>query len=66
MIRIEIFDDDGKTGPDRKDDVLGSGFYSLKHLEAAALMNVSLPISDGKSQKDAGQLLVRSFKEHNV
>merc|ERR1719320_1476402 len=51
-------------GPDRKDKLLGSGFYSLKQLEAAALVKSMLPLSDGKRQKAAGQLLVRSFKEH--
>merc|ERR1711872_958009 len=63
-LRIEVFDDDGKKGPDRKDKLLGSGFYSLKQLEAAALVKSMLPLSDGKRQKAAGQLLVRSFKEH--
>merc|ERR1712123_173088 len=63
-LRIEVFDDDGKKGPDRKDKLLGSGFFSLKQLEAAALVKSMLPLSDGKRQKAAGQLLVRSFKEH--
>jgi len=64
-LRIQVFDDDGKKGPDRKDKLLGSGFFSLKQLEAAALVKSCLPLSDGKRQKAAGQLLVRSFKEHN-
>jgi len=63
-LRIEVFDDDGKKGPDNKDKLLGSGFFSLKQLEAAALVKSMLPLSDGKRQKAAGQLLVRSFKEH--
>merc|ERR1711872_330189 len=46
-LRIEVFDDDGKKGPDRKDKLLGSGFYSLKQLEAAALVKSMLPLSAG-------------------
>eukprot|EP00092_Neocalanus_flemingeri_P034247 GFUD01037244.1.p1 GENE.GFUD01037244.1~~GFUD01037244.1.p1 ORF type:complete len:140 (+),score=41.79 GFUD01037244.1:97-516(+) len=65
-LRIEVFDDDGKKGPDGKDDLIGRGFYSLKELEASALLNVLLPINDGKKEKDSGQLLVLSFKEHNA
>eukprot|EP00092_Neocalanus_flemingeri_P067458 GFUD01082343.1.p1 GENE.GFUD01082343.1~~GFUD01082343.1.p1 ORF type:complete len:286 (+),score=62.64 GFUD01082343.1:124-981(+) len=64
-IRIQVFDDDGKKGPDMKDKLLCSGFFSLKQLEAAALVNQVLPLSDGKKTKAAGHLLVRSFKEHN-
>merc|ERR1739838_681109 len=63
-LRVQVFDDDGKKGPDSKDKLLGSGFFSLKQLEAAALVKSFLPLSDGKRQKASGQLLVRSFKEH--
>ena len=66
MFRIEVFDDDGKKGVDAKDDLIGTGFYTLKQLEAAVLVNAFLPLRDVKSEKDAGQLLVRSFKVHNV
>jgi len=63
-IRIQVFDDDGKKGPDEKDDLLGTGFFSTKQLEAAALLNSALPLYDGRHQKVSGNLLVRSFKEH--
>merc|ERR1712215_283585 len=33
-LRIELFDDDGKKGPDGKDQLIGTGFFSLKELEA--------------------------------
>jgi len=63
-LRIQVFDDDGKIGPDKRDQHIGTGFFSLKELEAAALVNAGLPLTDGKRQKTTGQLLVRSFKEH--
>ena len=59
-----MFDDDGKKGPDGNDKLIGSGFFSTKKLEAAALLQTLLPLSDGKKEKPSGQLLVRSFKEH--
>eukprot|EP00092_Neocalanus_flemingeri_P014620 GFUD01015771.1.p1 GENE.GFUD01015771.1~~GFUD01015771.1.p1 ORF type:complete len:209 (+),score=50.84 GFUD01015771.1:100-726(+) len=62
-LRIEVFDDDGRKG---KDKLIGIGFYSLKELEAAALLNAFLPLKHGKKDKETGQLLVLSFKEHNV
>ena len=61
--RIEVFDDDGKKGPDGKDDIIGTAFYSLKQLEAAALLKTLLPLSDGKKEKPSGQLMVRSYRE---
>jgi len=65
-LRIEVFDDDGKKGADDKDKLLGTGFFSLKELEAAALVKQFLPLNDGKKQKSAGRLIVRSFTEHNT
>jgi len=63
-LRVEVFDDDGKKGPDGKDKLIGSGFFSTKKLEAASLLKTMLPLSDGKKEKASGHLLVRSFKEH--
>jgi len=63
-LMIQIYDDDGKKGPDRKDKLIGSGYFSLRELEAATLVNSSLPISDGKRSKPTGYLVVRSYKEH--
>jgi len=63
-LRIQVFDDDGKKGPDGKDKLLGTGFFSIRQLEAAALLKSTLPIQDGKKQKPAGQLVVRSCKIH--
>lgn len=64
-LKIEVYDDDGKKGPDAKDDLIGRGFYSLKKLEAASLLDTALPITDGKSEKSTGKLVVRSYKELN-
>ena len=62
--RIQVYDDDGKRGPDGKDQLIGSGFFSLRELEAAAMVKSTLPLSDGKKSKPAGYLVVRSFREH--
>merc|ERR1719341_2304294 len=61
---IQVYDDDGKRGPDGKDQLIGSGFFSLRELEAAAMVKSTLPLSDGKKSKPAGYLVVRSFREH--
>ena len=58
-----MYDDDGKKGPDPKDDLIGTAFYSLKKLEAAAVLGTTLPITDGKKNKPSGHLLVRSYRE---
>ena len=58
--RIEVYDNGGRKG---KDDLIGTAFYSLKQLEAAALLKTSLPLSDGKKKKPPGQLVVRSYRE---
>jgi len=63
-LKIEIYDDDGKKGMDKADKLLGQGFFSLKQLQAANMVNTGLPIFDGKRQKPAGQLVVRHFKVH--
>ena len=60
--RIEVFDDDGKKGPDKKDDRIGVAFFSVKQLEAAHLIKSTLNITDGKKGRVTGKLLVRSFK----
>jgi len=65
-LMIQVFDDDGKKGPDSKDKLIGRASYSLKQLEAAVLVGTKLPITDGKRQKPTGQLVVRSFREHAV
>jgi len=62
-LKIEVYDDDGKKGPDPKDELIGTAFYSLKKLEAAAVLGTTLPITDGKKKKPSGQLLVRSYRE---
>ena len=43
--RIEVFDDDGKKGPDSKDKLLGTAYYSLKELEASATVRSPLQVS---------------------
>merc|ERR1719362_2119317 len=63
-LMIQVYDDDGKRGPDGKDQLIGSGFFSLRELEAAAMVKSTLPLSDGKKSKPAGYLVVRSFREH--
>lgn len=62
-LKFEVFDDDGKKGYDKKDKLLGSCWLNLKQLEAAALVKSPQPLSDGKSSKSAGHLVVRSYKE---
>merc|ERR1711942_30472 len=62
-LRIEVYDDDGKPGQDKKDDIIGTGFFSLKELEAAGILQSQLALSDGKAKKPTGQLLVRSYRE---
>merc|ERR1711990_1370176 len=61
---IQVFDDDGKKGPDGKDQLIGSGFFNLKELEAASLVNTNLPLTDGKRSESPGSLVIRSYKEH--
>jgi len=63
-LMFQIYDDDGKKGADAKDKLIGSGYFSLKELEAASLMQAPLAISDGKRSKPSGYLLVNSYKEH--
>ena len=58
--RFEVFDDDGKACKDKKDDLIGEGFFSLKQLEAA-LRNQSL-LQLGHKGKVVGKLQVRSFR----
>ena len=43
--RIEVFDDDGKKGPDSKDKLLGTAYYSLKELEASATVRSPLQVT---------------------
>eukprot|EP00091_Calanus_sinicus_P001251 TRINITY_DN11218_c0_g1_i1.p1 TRINITY_DN11218_c0_g1~~TRINITY_DN11218_c0_g1_i1.p1 ORF type:complete len:109 (-),score=43.69 TRINITY_DN11218_c0_g1_i1:79-405(-) len=59
-LKLEVYDDDGRKG---KDDLIGTAFYSLKQLEASALLKTPLPLSDGKKKKPSGQLVVRSYRE---
>jgi len=63
-LRLEVYDDDGKKGPDGKDKLIGVGFFSLKQLEAANTVQSPLQITDGKKTKTRGQILVRTFKIH--
>jgi len=65
-LMIQVYDDDGKKGADSKDQLIGSGFFSLKELEAGSIVNTSLPLTDGKRSKSPGSLLVRSYKEHQT
>ena len=39
-----MFDDDGKKGPDGKDKLLGTGYFSLKELEASATVRSPLQV----------------------
>ena len=43
--RIEVFDDDGKKGPDSKDKLLGTAYYSLRELEASATVRSPLQVT---------------------
>merc|ERR1712133_140400 len=63
-LMIQVYDDDGKKGADASDDLIGSGFFSLRELEAACLVSTKLPLQDSKKRKAAGFLIVRSYKEH--
>merc|ERR1719285_192580 len=63
-LKIEVFDDDGKKGPDGKDKLLGTGYFSLKELEASATVHAPLQLGDGKKGKRAGDLVVRSVTRH--
>jgi len=58
-LKIEIFDDDFNS----EDQLLGVTHLSLKQLEAAATLQNSLPLGNGKG-KCFGSLLVRSFSKH--
>lgn len=63
-LKIEVFDDDGKKGPDGKDQLLGTGYFSLKELEASFTVSSPLQLGDGKSGRPAGSLVVRSVTRH--
>lgn len=63
-LKLEVYDDDGKAGPDGKDKLIGVGFFSLKQLEAANTVQSPMQITDGKKGKARGQILVRTFKVH--
>jgi len=63
-LKFEVFDDDGKKGPDGKDQLLGTGYFSVKELEASFTVNSPLQLGDGKSGKPAGNLVVRSVTRH--
>jgi len=65
-VKFEIFDDDGKKGPDGKDKLLATGYFSLKQLEAAHTVNTPLEVGDGKKGKSAGHLVVRSVTRHQT
>lgn len=39
-----MFDDDGKKGPDSKDKLLCTGYFSLKQFEAAHTVNTPLQV----------------------
>ena len=43
-LKIEVFDDDGKKGPDKRDDLIGVGFFSVKQLEAANTVQAPLQV----------------------
>merc|ERR1712080_526722 len=62
MGKSEVFDDDGKAGPDGRDKLIGVGFFGLKQLEAANTVQSPLEIKDGHSGKSRGQIMVRTFK----
>jgi len=63
-LKFEVFDDDGKKGPDGRDQLLGTGYFSLKELEAAFTVSSPLQLGDGKSGKPAGNLVVGSVTRH--
>jgi hypothetical protein len=60
--RIEVFDDDGKAGPGAEDESIGVGYFSISKLEHAHKTKTSLPITDKRWGKSAGQIVVRSFR----
>merc|ERR1719348_2805069 len=65
-LKFEVFDDDGKKGYDKKDDLIGMCWQSLRQLEAAALVKAPLPLTSGKGARMAtGELIIRTFKEHD-
>ena len=37
FFRFEVFDDDGKEGPDKKDDLIGTCWQSMRLVEAFSL-----------------------------
>lgn len=43
-LRFEVYDDDGKLGPDASDHLIGDGFFSLEELEKAFDARMPLPI----------------------
>lgn len=65
-LKFEVFDDDGKKGPDAKDKLLGTGYFNLKQIEAAATIRSPLQLGDGKKGKSAGNLLVRNVTRHQA
>merc|ERR1712198_114649 len=65
-LMFQIYDDDGKKGADAKDKLIGTGYFNLKELEAACMMQAPLAINDGKRSKPAGYLIVNSYKEHGA
>jgi Ca2+-dependent lipid-binding protein len=63
-LKFEVFDDDGKQGvQDKKDKLIGEGFFSLKQLQAAQTVKSSLQLLNKKG-KSTGHLIVRVFKMH--
>merc|ERR1711971_432497 len=44
--------------------LLGTGYFSLKELEASATVHAPLQLGDGKKGKRAGDLVVRSVTRH--
>merc|ERR1719228_1172125 len=61
-LMFQIYDDDGKKGADAKDKLIGTGYFNLKELEAACMMQAPLAISDGKRSKPAGYLIVNQLQ----
>ena len=60
--RVEVFDDDGKAGPGAEDESIGVGHFSISKFEQAHKTKTSLPITDKRWGKSAGQIVVRSFR----
>merc|ERR1719347_1851018 len=63
-LKFEVFDDDGKAGPDRKDDVIGTCWQSLRQIEAAAMVKAAIPLTRGKGGQATGRLVIRTYREH--